>query len=45
MLAGEMIEDALQGLNPVERDALIASLQTIRSNLSSVPEGKEAANG
>lgn len=45
ILAGEMIEDALHGLNPAEREQLIASLQTIRSNLTSVPEGKEAANG
>ncbi|MBO9623457.1 MAG: MarR family transcriptional regulator [Sphingomonas sp.] len=44
-LAGEMIEDALQGLNPEQREQLIESLQTIRSNLTSVPEGKEAAHG
>ncbi len=45
LLAGEMIEDALQGLSPERRDALIATLNLIRSNLTSVPEGKEAANG
>lgn len=45
VLAGEMIEDALRGLSPAERDALIASLQTIRSNLTNAPENKEAANG
>jgi len=45
ILAGEMIEDALHGLNPAERDALNASLQTIRSNLTNAPESKEAANG
>ena len=44
-LAGEMIEDALQGLSPARREGLIDSLQTIRSNLTSVPEGKEAAHG
>jgi DNA-binding MarR family transcriptional regulator len=44
-LAGEMIEDALQGLNPEQRAQLIETLQAIRSNLTSVPEGKEAAHG
>lgn len=45
ILAGEMIEDALHGLSPAERDALIAALQAIRSNLTNAPESKEAANG
>jgi DNA-binding MarR family transcriptional regulator len=43
-LAGEMIEDSLQGLNAAERDALVASLHIIRSNLTHT-ESKEAANG
>lgn len=45
VLADGMIEDALHGLSPAQRDALVAALNTIRSNLTSVPEGKEAANG
>lgn len=44
-LAGEMMEGALDGLNPAQRDALIASLNIIRSNLTQTPESKEAANG
>jgi DNA-binding MarR family transcriptional regulator len=48
-LAGEMIEDALEGLSQPQRDALIASLETIRSNLIQTPENKPenkgAANG
>jgi DNA-binding MarR family transcriptional regulator len=44
-LAGEMIEDMLQGLSVAQRDALVASLNTIRSNLNPATEGKEAANG
>jgi DNA-binding MarR family transcriptional regulator len=45
MLAGELIEGALQGLSTAQRDELTATLETIRSNLSHVTEGKEAANG
>jgi DNA-binding MarR family transcriptional regulator len=44
-LAGEMIEDALEGLNPSQRDALVDALNAIRSNLTQTPESKEAANG
>jgi len=44
-LAGEMIEDALEGLNQAERDALVAALNLIRSNLTQTQENKEAANG
>lgn len=44
-LGGEMIEGALEGLAPAERDALVASLTLIRSNLTQTPESKEAANG
>lgn len=45
LLAGGMIEDALEGLTPTERDTLIASLNVIRSNLTHIHENKEAANG
>jgi hypothetical protein len=40
-----MIETALQGLSAAERDALIASLNVIRSNMTQTQETKEAANG
>ena len=39
-----MIEDALQGLSPRQRDEFIGSLNAIRANLTT-QEGKEAANG
>lgn len=45
ILAGEMIEDVLQGLNPRQREELIGSLNAIRSNLTQNHESKEAANG
>ena len=45
VLAGGMIEDALEGLSPSQRDALVDALNTIRSNLTQTPENKEAANG
>ncbi|MET0310229.1 MAG: MarR family transcriptional regulator [Sphingomonas sp.] len=44
-LAGEMIEDSLQGLNETQREELVAALNIIRSNLTHAPESKEAANG
>lgn len=44
-LAGELIEESLQGLNPRQRDELVASLNAIRANLSPVQESNEAANG
>lgn len=44
-IAGTMIETALQGLSAAERDALIASLNVIRSNMTPTQESKEAANG
>ncbi|MDP5280717.1 MarR family transcriptional regulator [Sphingomonas sp. DG1-23] len=44
-VASEMIEAALHGLNAAERDALTAALNTIRSNITQLPETKEAANG
>jgi DNA-binding MarR family transcriptional regulator len=44
-IAGAMIETALQGLSAAERDALIASLNVIRSNMTQTQESKEAANG
>lgn len=44
-IAGTMIETALQGLSAAERDALIASLNVIRSNMTQTQETKEAANG
>lgn len=45
VLAAQMIEDALEGLTPTERDALMTSLNVIRSNLTHTHESKEAANG
>jgi DNA-binding MarR family transcriptional regulator len=45
-IAGEMIESALQGLDPSQREALIASLNLVRSNLTTQPqETKGAAHG
>lgn len=44
-IATEMIEDALDGLDAGQRDALFDSLNTIRSNLTLSQETKEAANG
>lgn len=45
-IAGEMIEAALHGLDAAQRDALIASLNVIRSNMTETKiETKEAANG
>jgi len=44
-IAGEMIEAALHGLDVAQRDALVASLNTIRSNMTQTQETKEAANG
>lgn len=45
VLAGEMIEEALQGLSARQREELIASLSVVRSNLSNAPESKEAVHG
>ncbi|WP_404339695.1 MarR family winged helix-turn-helix transcriptional regulator [Sphingomonas sp. MMS12-HWE2-04] len=44
-LAGELIEELLQGLNSRQRDELVASLNAIRANLSPVQESNEAAHG
>ncbi|WP_233503515.1 MarR family winged helix-turn-helix transcriptional regulator [Sphingomonas psychrotolerans] len=44
-IAGEMIEAALHGLDAAQRDALIASLNIIRSNMTQTHASKEAANG
>lgn len=44
-VAGEMIEEALQGLSARQRDELIGSLNVIRVNINNTQEGKEAANG
>ncbi|MDG2532435.1 MarR family transcriptional regulator [Sphingomonas sp. HITSZ_GF] len=44
-LAAELIEEALQGLNSEQRDALMDALQALRNNLTNVQEGKEAAHG
>ncbi|AQR72608.1 MarR family winged helix-turn-helix transcriptional regulator [Sphingomonas sp. LM7] len=44
-VAGEMIEAALHGLSPAQRDQLTAALNTIRSNITHTQESKEAANG
>lgn len=43
--AAGMIEDLLQGLSPTQREALIAALGVMRSNLTLGNEGNEAANG
>jgi DNA-binding MarR family transcriptional regulator len=48
-IAGAMLEAALNGLDSAQRDALIASLNVVRSNMTQTadikPETKEAANG
>lgn len=44
-VAGEMIDEALVGLNAGQRDALVAALNTIRSNMTQSPEDKETENG
>jgi DNA-binding MarR family transcriptional regulator len=44
-IAGEMIEQALQGLDARQRTELIESLNAIRSNMTQGHESKEAANG
>ncbi|MES2989269.1 MAG: MarR family transcriptional regulator [Pseudomonadota bacterium] len=44
-VAGTMIENALQGFSPRQRDELFGSLSAIRGNLTHLQEGKEAANG
>lgn len=44
-VASEMIEASLHGLNQAQRDALVAALNTIRSNITQNQETKEAANG
>lgn len=44
-IAGAMIETALHGLDQAQRDALIASLNVIRLNMTQTQESKEAANG
>ncbi|AJP71939.1 MarR family winged helix-turn-helix transcriptional regulator [Sphingomonas hengshuiensis] len=45
LLAADMFEEALQGLNQQQREELSASLSVVRSNLSTANESKEAANG
>lgn len=44
-VASEMIEAALHGFDPAQRDQLIAALALIRSNVLQTQESKEAANG
>ena len=48
-IAGAMLEAALNGLDPAQRDVLIASLNVVRSNMTQTaetkPETQEAANG
>jgi DNA-binding MarR family transcriptional regulator len=48
-IAGAMLEAALNGLDAAQREALIASLNVVRSNMTQTadikPETKEAANG
>lgn len=45
VIARDMIEQALQGLDARQRTELIESLNTIRSNMTQGHESKEAANG
>jgi DNA-binding MarR family transcriptional regulator len=45
VVAEQMIEDLVQGLDAQQRDALIHALETMRTNMTNIPEGKEAANG
>ncbi len=40
-----LIETAFEGVSPDEREQLMTTLQRIRTNISSVPESDEAANG
>ena len=48
-IASAMLEAALNGLDAAQRDALIASLNVVRANMTQTadikPETKEAANG
>lgn len=43
-IAGEMIDAALNGLDAAQRDALVDSLNTIRSNMT-IQDNREAAHG
>jgi DNA-binding MarR family transcriptional regulator len=45
VLAGDLIEETLQGFSSKQREELIAALEGLRANLNNVQEGKEAANG
>lgn len=44
-MGGEMIEEALDGLDLAQRDQLFAALDRIRANLNTTPQDNEAANG
>jgi DNA-binding MarR family transcriptional regulator len=45
VVAAGMIEHLVRGLSPAEVEALIHALETMRTNLSTNNETKEAANG
>lgn len=45
VIAGGMIEEALQGLSAEQRDILIHSLNTMRANMTTNYESNEAAHG
>jgi DNA-binding MarR family transcriptional regulator len=45
VLAGDLIEETLQGFNPRQREDLIAALEGLHANLTNLQEGKEAAHG
>lgn len=45
VLGADLIEETLQGFSTRQREELIAALEGLRANLTSVQEGKEAAHG
>lgn len=45
ILGAEMIEDALEGFSPRQRDELVGALEALHANLSNVLNPEEAANG
>jgi len=45
VLAADLIEETLQGFSTRQREELIAALEGLRANLTTVQEGNEAANG
>jgi len=45
VLGANLIEETLQGFSPRQREALIAALEGLRTNLTNIQEGDEVANG